>query len=256
MTWLTARQMTEQRLLQISKLRRLPIHARDGEIGHVGDFYFDDQTWHLRYVIADIGSWLEDRRVLLSPVAIISAKNDHLSVDLTKALIKDSPSIDHDKPISRQFEVDLFNYYSWTPYWRPSLLPGDLGSFVPVPPITKPQQEELEEEVQEEKHLRSIAELQGYSIETNDGQIGSVSDWVVRRNQWQLRYMVVDTGNWLPGKKVILPPSWIEEIDWSAMSVRVDLAMESVRNAPELDIEQLNEAHATQLSRHYGREIE
>lgn len=244
----------------MSALQRLPIHAQDGDIGKVSDFYFDDESWHLRYLIADIGNWLQDRRVLLSPIAIHSVDDTALTVDLTKDLIKDSPSIDHEKPISRQFEVDLFNYYSWTPYWRPSLIAGDLGSFIPLPPITKTQQEGLEEEVHEENHLRSIAEVHGYAIETTDGHIGSLSDWVVRRDDWLLRYFVVDTGNWLPGKKVVLPPSWITEIDWAEMTVRLDLSQASVRNAPELDIDQLNEtytaqSYAEELSQHYGREL-
>lgn len=243
-------------LYQVSALQGLSIHAQDGDIGKASDFYFDDQHWHLRYLVADIGSWLEDRRVLLSPVAIESAENDQLSVTLTKALVKDSPPIDYEKPISRQYEVDLFNYYSWTPYWRPALLPGDLGSFVPLPPITPVQQQELEEAmVEEDNHLRSVSEVHGYTIEANDGQIGSLADWIVRRDDWRMRYFVVDTGNWLPGKKVILPPSWISEIDWAAMTVRIDLSQESVQNAPELDIEKLNETYEAQLSRHYGREL-
>ena len=53
----------------IKQLYGLKLHASDGEIGHVKDFYFDDQKWVVRYVVVDTGPWLLDRLVLIAPHA-------------------------------------------------------------------------------------------------------------------------------------------------------------------------------------------
>ena len=51
------------------QLYRKKLRESDGDIGHVKDFYFNDQQWVIRYVIADTGSWLPGRLVLISPYA-------------------------------------------------------------------------------------------------------------------------------------------------------------------------------------------
>ena len=80
--------------------------ASDGEIGHVKDFYFEDQDWAVRYVVADTGSWLPGQQLLLSPHAFGSLHQTGklLIVNLTRKQIKDSPPIESHKPVSRQYE--------------------------------------------------------------------------------------------------------------------------------------------------------
>jgi len=51
----------------VKKLFEDKLGASDGEIGHVKDFYFDDQNWAVRYLVADTGSWMPGRLVLISP---------------------------------------------------------------------------------------------------------------------------------------------------------------------------------------------
>ena len=91
----------------------------DGEIGKVKEFYFDDQHWTIRYLVADTGNWLTDRQVLISPYALIAVNNDekNIAVDLTKKQIEDSPSLDSDKPVSHQFEQAYYGYYGFPVYW-------------------------------------------------------------------------------------------------------------------------------------------
>ena len=57
-------------LQSIKQLYGEKLGASDGEIGHVKDFYLDDRNWAVRYLVADTGTWLPGRRVLLSPHAI------------------------------------------------------------------------------------------------------------------------------------------------------------------------------------------
>ena len=95
------------------------LESLDGEIGKVKEFYFDDRQWTIRYLVADTGNWLAGRQVLISPYALNSVikSEKHLSVDLTKKQIKDSPSLNSDKPVSSQFEESYYEYYGWPTYW-------------------------------------------------------------------------------------------------------------------------------------------
>ena len=93
--------------------------AIDGEIGKVSGFYFDDQSWTIRYLIADTGGWLSGRQVLISPSALDPAGEDArvIPVNLTMQQIEKSPSLDSDRPVSRQYERNYYSYYGWPGYW-------------------------------------------------------------------------------------------------------------------------------------------
>ncbi|MEO8053096.1 MAG: PRC-barrel domain-containing protein, partial [Acidobacteriota bacterium] len=93
--------------------------ASDGEIGKVKEFYFDDQSWTVRYLVADTGGWLSGRQVLISPYALDPANEGRnvIPVDLTKHQIEKSPSLDSNKPVSRQYELEYYPYYGWPGYW-------------------------------------------------------------------------------------------------------------------------------------------
>ena len=96
----------------------------DGEIGTVKGFYFDDAYWTIRYLMADTGSWLTGRQVLLSPyslTAVVKEKH-HITLNLTKNQIEDSPPLSSDKPVSQQFETDYFGYYGLPMYWSGSYM--------------------------------------------------------------------------------------------------------------------------------------
>jgi hypothetical protein len=58
----------------INSLLYYNMAATDGVIGDVKEFYFDDKTWDIRYLIIKTGGWLSGREVLISPAAIIKAK--------------------------------------------------------------------------------------------------------------------------------------------------------------------------------------
>jgi hypothetical protein len=67
--------------------------------------------------------------------------------------------------------------------------------------------------------LRHESEIDGYAIHASDGLIGTVSDFLFDDATWLVRWLVVDTGNWLPGRRVLLPPSaWRMSITWNASS--------------------------------------
>ena len=73
-------------LSKAKTLKGYKLKSRDGEIGEVKEFYFDDRHWTIRYLVADTGSWLMDRQVLISPYALIAVikEEEHITIDLTK----------------------------------------------------------------------------------------------------------------------------------------------------------------------------
>src|ERR1022692_1932429 len=93
------RKAKNERNNMLSKAKTLKgyrLDSLDGEIGKVKEFYFDDRHWTIRYLVADTGNWLTGRQVLISPYALNSVikSEKHLSVDLTKKQIENSPSLD------------------------------------------------------------------------------------------------------------------------------------------------------------------
>jgi hypothetical protein len=77
--------------------------------------------------------------------------------------------------------------------------------------------------------------LTDFSIHARDGSIGKVVDLLVEDEGWRIYFLIVDTGSWLPGRKVLVSPSWIQNVDWSASHVDIDLNKETIRNSPEYD---------------------
>jgi hypothetical protein len=84
-------------------------------------------------------------------------------------------------------------------------------------------------------HLRSSHEVCGYRIAATDGAVGHVEDFIFDDQDWTIRYIVVDTRNILPGKKVVLSPVWIQDVKWSESKVVVNSEKRIIRNAPEFD---------------------
>jgi uncharacterized protein YrrD len=93
------------------------------------------------------------------------------------------------------------------------------------------QEHAAEEREAADSHLRSSAEVIGYAIEAADGPIGHVEDFLVDESSWALSGMIVDTRNWLPGGKVVLPPSAVADIDWQNKKVKVRLTREEIKSS-------------------------
>jgi hypothetical protein len=139
----------------------------------------------------------------------------------------------------------LHEYYSWNPYWTGA------GATPIAPPVRVP---ETVQESPADSHLRSVTEVTGYHIAATDGQIGHAEDFIVEDETWWFRYIVVDTRNWLPGKKVLVSPQWIRKIDWSEHVVEVDLTREQIEASPPYDpTAAVNRRYEEQLYDFYGR---
>jgi hypothetical protein len=94
----------------------------------------------------------------------------------------------------------------------------------------------------------------GYHIAATDGDIGHVEDFVVDDFSWAIRYMIVDTTNWWPGKKVLVAPAWIKQVKWAESKVHVQLQREQIKTCPEYDpAKPIERAYETRLHGHYAQ---
>jgi hypothetical protein len=235
-------------------LKGYKLVSLDGEIGKAKEFYFDDQHWTVRYLVADTGNWLVFRQVLISPYALVAVKKEdqHIIINLSKKQIEDSPSLNTDKPVSRQFEADYYGYYRWPNYWGGEYRWGGYPYLVRDP-------EKWRKPAPGEKawnpHLRSTQDVSGRHIQAADGEIGHVDDFIIDDETWAIRYLIIDTQNWWPGKKVLISPQWIERISWSESKVFVNLPREAIKQAPEYTDESLpTRDYEDRLHRHYNRQ--
>jgi len=229
----------------IKQLYGKKLGATDGDIGRVKDFYFDDKTWVIRYLVADTGTWLPGRQVLLSPHAFGSrafgrsdAGGNVLLVNLTRKQIENSPPVDTHLPVSRQYEEEYFRYYGWPVYWE-----GGAGGSTPGYPVVKPlappgKPRRPGHQQPDDRHLRSIKAVTGYRIRAKDGSIGAVDSFMVHGKTWAIRELVVETGHWYAGKEILLLPENIDRISYEYSTVFVNLTKADLQQTRRNDVAQ------------------
>ncbi len=240
-------------LIKAKTLYDYTLICLDGEIGKAKEFYFDDRHWVVRYLVVDTGSWLTDRCVLISPYAIaaIMKEERHIVVNLTKKQIEDSPSLDSDKPVSRQFEESYYGFYGWPIY---SGGPHMWGAYPYIIRDREQYVKAAEDEKSWDPNLRSTYDVSGHHIQASDGEIGHVDDFIIDDETWAIRYLAVDTNNWLPGKRVLVSTQWIERVSWSESKVFVNLTRKNIEQAPEYTEESLlARDYEARLHQHYER---
>lgn len=224
--------------------RNYTLRAEDGPIGTVQEFYFDDLYWTVRYMVVDTGGWLHRRQVLISPEALGTPEWDEqvLPLRLTREQVKHSPDIDYAKPVSRQHESELRAHYGWPAYWG--------SMYEPLPAAAPP----APEEPPPDSHLRSTTEILGDRLEATDGEIGHVADVLIEDESWTIHYLVIDTRNWWPGRKVVISPWWVTSIDWAQSKIRVEMTRALIKDSPAYDPLRSPDFHyADKLHDHYGK---
>jgi hypothetical protein len=246
-------------MLTNKHLKDFTIQATDGELGTVEDIYFDDETWAIRYLIADTGGWLGGRQVLISPISVVQTdwEAKRLDVALTKHQVEHSPNIDTHQPVSRQHEASYVGYYGYPYYWGGPYLWGEAAypkALATPPAVSKKAMAERIQRESTDSHLRSAEAVTGYNIEASDGEIGHVDGFIVDDEAWAIRYIEVATRNWWPGKKVLVSPAWIERVSWTDSKVYVGLTRVVIRDGPEyIESKPITREYEHRLHSHYGR---
>ena len=225
-------------LKSIKQLYGGKLSASDGDIGHVKDFYFDDQSWVVRYVVVDTGSWLSGRQVLVSPHAFVSLDwtGKLLLLSLTRKQIEDSPPIESHKPVSRQYEEAYHKYYGWPYYWEGSGLWGMSGfpilELPPKPLPGEPASWSGPSPESADAHLRSAQAVDGYHIQASDGTNGHICDFMMDARTWAILQLVVKTGHRFSGNEVQIPTSQVARISYEKSSVFVNLTSKAIDGCP------------------------
>lgn len=217
--------------ISFKEIQGYTLDAIDGEIGKVTDVLFDDSNWNVRYAEAGTGSWLPGRRVILYSRALGEPDTEekrfrvHLAIDQ----IRNGPHVDTQRTVSRQKEIELFQYYQWEPYWGyaapdyfPAFEPEAVGQgSKPVMPGGG------------ENHLRSMNEVCGYKIAAVDGEFGEVEDFLMDGPDWRVWGVQISTRRWLPGTSVTLPVCSVRGIVWNDQTIITTMSKEYIRDLRE-----------------------
>jgi hypothetical protein len=258
-------------LRDVKNMVGFTIAASDGGIGFAADFYFDDKAWVIRYLVVETGTWLSDRKVLISPLAIGEPnwKFATFPARLTRAQVRDSPNINTDKPVSRQHEAEYSSFYGYPYYWGGSGLwgaayyPGAMlttadyagsgGDYLAVRVENERRAREAQLSDHGNPHLRSCQAVTGYHISAVDGEIGHLQGLLVDEESWAIRYLIVNTSNWWLGHLVLVAPSWISNVSWLQKSITVNLTRQAIQKSPPYDpARQPDRPQETLLHEHYG----
>ncbi|MFC4024567.1 PRC-barrel domain-containing protein [Oceanobacillus longus] len=224
-----------------SQMKNFSIHATDGEMGKIKDLYFNDQNWNIRYAIVDTRKWLPGRKVLLPPNTFVSVNNndEYVDVEYDKDTIRNSPPVPENEDLSSEQENNLVDYYGWNSFRDNALLGTErtpLGTFeqssrhkekVPEEPHLRREQHQSNE-----KNLRSEDETIGFKVHAKDGKIGKIVDMIYDSEQWEIKYIVVNSNeNLLDEELFIYRVEQINTVDWFEKDLYINDSVKGISNS-------------------------
>lgn len=237
---------------RFSDIRNLDAIDRDeAPLGTLYDLYLDTRDWRSAYVVLETGNWLLSQRILIDPTSAGRLDGDSrtLRSTLTRADIENAP------PDASVQTVGQQSGGMRLPFGAGPFLLGAGNTLVPTG-ITQPLGVVADPESlpvsEEERHLRSARELLGYHVHGSDDDVGSVDDVLIDPDDWSAPFLAIDTGHWLPGKRVVIAPRWATSISWEQRRIDIELTRERVEASPPLeDLDGLDRRYASQLSDFY-----
>lgn len=218
---------------QLSTLRDHTVMGSDIEIGRVHGSHFDDAHWKLRYFIVHPHESLELPLVLVSPHTL----RDHdpeagrLHVSQTRGHLEGSPRTENSLTLHRSHEIAFSRHFGWPAWWEET---------TPTP------------QSQCEPALRST--LRGYGVDSLNRYMGTLTDYLIDDETWEIRYLVVKTQGWDTHDWLLVAPSWIVDLGQANHIFTVGLRSEEIANAPRWHPEMpLSREFERGLHAHYGR---
>jgi uncharacterized protein YrrD len=205
----------------LESLIEATVIATDGALGTVRNFLFDDQSWTIRYLVVDVGSWLKRRAVLVAITAVQQPdwNEKRFHVHLTKQQVRDSPDVDTEKPVSRQQEIAMKEHFGWLAYW-------EHGQFDLL--ATMPAGREFPVRAKQDPTLRSVCAVQGYEVWATDSEVGCLESFILDDASWHLGYLSVKTGDWLYSRSVLIPTRWVSSVSWAHRRIDVHRSREQI----------------------------
>jgi hypothetical protein len=222
------------------KIAGAAVRGTDGDIGSLADFYFEENRWTVRYLLIDTGKWFTGKRVLISPMSVRNGwGRTGVRLSLTKDQVWNSPEFDEGEPLSHSRETQVLAYYGYPDYWGAASVWGSYDSPIALmegtPADIEPAPRPRNGIDPEARHLRSIKKSTGYHLHARNGEIGHVDDFLIGQESWRIRYLLVDTSNWIGGRSVIVSPETVEGIDKERGTLHVAVDREAIKKAPELE---------------------
>ena len=215
------------------------IRAADGDIGTLEDFYFEEGRWTVRYLLVDTGRWMSGKKVLLSPMSVVGEWNaEQVRVSLNKQQVWDSPAFDPQGPFSHDHETQVLGHFGYPYYWGASGVWGTFdypAALLTASSVSAADSARREGINPESRNLRSTNKSTGYHVQATDGEIGHVDDFLIGEESWRIRYLLVDTSNWIGGKSVIVSAEAIQRTDSERAKLHVGVTREAVKHSPSFD---------------------
>ena len=101
--------------------------------------------------------------------------------------------------------------------------------------------------------LRTLKQFEECAIGATDGDIGEVKDLYFDDYAWTIRYLIVDTGSWLPGRKVLISPISIQKPDCAPHRLPAAITRSQVENSPDIDTDKpVYRQHEVQIPGYCG----
>jgi hypothetical protein len=225
----------ESMLINTKDLNKYPIKSSDGYPGTISDYYFDDLFWNIQYLIIETEQLLRDQTVLLSHIALgdLDTENQQLSVRLSLEDLEKVKHRDQNVLESEAGDKKIVEILKW-PRSRLNiklLKQTELESL-----MINMMPHKSHSTQQNDPHLRSRNEFLGYTILAKNKEIGYVDDFIIETDNWSIRFLIIDTHNWLSdGDNVLISPAWIEKIKWKDHLIHIDLKKEIIKDSPPYD---------------------
>lgn len=247
--------------MPMSEIRGYRLLNGDDDLGRIIDFFIQDKTWDPKYLVVNIGGWLTRRKVVLSPAVFgsLDLDEDSIEVSLSRKEIEEGPTLAQHETVSAKHRKAVAVYYAWPTGWAAGIGAPAMIPTIPVNQETvasfvnagKAKSETPDDPT--EDNLRSFKEIKGYSIEATDGSIGHVEDIIVDPVDWKSRYLVVDTRNWLPGRKVLVGIHWLDSLSFTKQSASLKLERKAIESSPEYDPKgRVDSEFEKRIHEHYG----
>ena len=207
--------------------------ASDGSLGALGNLIFLPASWDIRYLSITTGRVLPPRRVFLSPRVVdrLDWARGSIRVRVTVAQADKMPEPKSELPSPHE-EQELIAYFGWPPYRE-----------TPTSLVTEHM-----------PRLWGTQSLLEYGVAAEDGDVGYVQDIIFDDESWKIRYLVVDLGSRVSGRRILMSPEWIREMDWESRVVRSGLITAQLESGPAFDPRvPINRDDEERLYDYYGR---
>ncbi|WP_369384508.1 PRC-barrel domain-containing protein [Halalkalibacter hemicellulosilyticus] len=236
--------------------------ATDGQLGKIDDIYFEAKTFTIRYLVGNTRTWMFGGKVLLHPESFRATDlhEKHISVQLTKEMIKNSPKPSDKGPITSDFEDRLFTHYGWHAA-RPMAGHGPIESHptgqrpIPIAPVTDnlPNEKDVADQLSKEDSnpLRSVDETRGYTVHSKKGKIGKVEDILVCPETWKVKYIEIDLEQEQESRLVTIES--ITELNVLDQTITIDVDKDLVRESPTIEDSIISKKSESAIYEHYNQ---